>query len=35
VVWVAFLVVRIMAIMKGVNGQRFRIPVVSDFADKM
>jgi uncharacterized membrane protein len=35
VAWVAFLVVRIMAIMKGVNGQRFRIPMVSDFADKM
>lgn len=35
VAWVAFLVLRIMAIMKGVNGQRFRIPVVSDFADKM
>ena len=33
-VFVLFLVVRIMAIMKGVNGQRFRMPVISDFADK-
>lgn len=35
VVWIGFLVIRIMAIMKGVNGQRMRIPVVSDMADKM
>jgi uncharacterized membrane protein len=35
VVWLAFLVIRVMAIMKGVGGQRFRIPMVSDFADKM
>jgi uncharacterized membrane protein len=35
VVWLGFLVIRIMAIMKGVNGQRFRVPVISDFADKM
>lgn len=35
VVWLAFLVVRILAIVKGVGGQRFRLPVVSDFADKM
>ena len=34
-VWLGFLVVRILAIVKGVGGQRFRIPVVSDFADKM
>ena len=34
-IWVAFLVVRVMAIIKGVNGQRFRLPMVSDFADKM
>jgi len=25
----------VMAIIKGINGQRFRLPVVSDFADKM
>ena len=34
VVWIAFLVVRIIAIVKGVNGQRFRVPFISDFADK-
>ncbi len=34
VVWIAFLVVRIMCIVKGVNGQRFRVPVLSDMADK-
>jgi uncharacterized membrane protein len=34
VVWIAFLVVRIIAIVKGVNNQRFRVPVISDFADK-
>jgi uncharacterized membrane protein len=34
VVWIAFLVIRIIAIVKGVNGQRFRVPVISDFADK-
>ncbi|HEX7181775.1 MAG TPA: hypothetical protein VF756_08040 [Thermoanaerobaculia bacterium] len=30
----AFLVVRILAIMKGVNGQRFIIPGISDFASR-
>lgn len=35
VIWLAFLVARIMGIVKGVAGQRFRVPVVSDFADKM
>lgn len=34
-VWIGFLVVRIMAIMKGVAGGRMRVPVVSDLADKM
>ncbi len=34
-VWIAFLVIRIMCIVKGANGQRFRIPVVTDFAEKM
>src|SRR5947209_18337675 len=33
--WIAFLVIRVMAIVKGVNGQRFRLPLISDFADKM
>lgn len=32
--WVVTLVVRIMAIMKGVNGQRFLIPGLSDFANR-
>lgn len=35
VVWIGFLVVRVMCIVKGVGGQRFRIPVISDFASKM
>ncbi|HUP47559.1 MAG TPA: DUF4870 domain-containing protein [Thermoanaerobaculia bacterium] len=35
VVWIAFLVLRIICIVKGVNGQRYRVPVISDFADKM
>jgi uncharacterized membrane protein len=30
-----WLVVTIMAIMKALKGQRLRVPVVSDFADKM
>lgn len=33
-VWVAFLALRVVCIIKGVNGERFRIPVISDFADK-
>lgn len=35
VVWLGFLVVRIIALVKGVGGQRFRIPVITDFAEKM
>lgn len=35
VVWLGFLALRVICIVKGVNGQRFRIPMVSDFADKM
>lgn len=35
VVWLGFLVVRVMGIVKGVGGQRFRIPVVTDMAEKM
>ena len=34
VIWLGFLVIRIIAIIKGVNGQRFVVPVISDFADK-
>ena len=33
--WAGYLVVCIMGIMKAVNGQRLRIPGLSDFADKM
>lgn len=35
VIWIGYLIVDIMAMVKGFNGQRWRIPVVSDFADKM
>ena len=35
VVSIGFLVIRVMAIMKGVGGGRMRLPVISDFADKM
>jgi len=35
VIWLGFLVISIMAIMKAVKGERFRIPLVTDFAEKM
>lgn len=34
-VWIGFLVVRVMCIVKGTAGQRFRVPVVTDMAEKM
>jgi uncharacterized membrane protein len=34
VIWLGFLVLRIMCIVKGVGGQRFRIPLVTDWAEK-
>lgn len=34
-VWIGFLVIRVLCIIKAVNGERFRIPAISDFADKM
>lgn len=34
-VWIAFLVVRIMAIVKGVAGQRFAVPVLTDLGQKI
>jgi uncharacterized membrane protein len=34
-VWVGFLIVRILRIVKGVNGQRFIVPGVSQYADKV
>jgi len=35
VVWIGFLALSIMGIIKAVNGQRFRIPVLTDMAEKM
>ena len=35
VIWLGFLAIRIMCIVKGVGGQRFRVPVITDFAEKM
>jgi len=34
VVWLGFLAISIICIVKGVGGQRFRIPVITDFAEK-
>jgi fumarate reductase subunit D len=34
-IWLGFLAITILCIMKAVNGQRFRIPVITDFAEKM
>lgn len=34
VLWCVFVALHVIAIVKGVNGQRFRLPVISDFADK-
>lgn len=33
-VFLGFLVIRILAIMKGINGERFLIPGISDFANR-
>ena len=33
-VFLAFLVIRLMAIVKGLNGERFMVPVVSEYASK-
>lgn len=33
-IWLAFVVVRILCIVKGVNGQRFIIPGLSQYADR-
>jgi uncharacterized membrane protein len=33
-VFLAFLVIRLMAIVKGLNGERFMVPVVSEYANK-
>lgn len=34
VLWIAVIVVHVLAIVKGVNGQRFMIPYVSHYADQ-
>ena len=34
VMWLVFLVISIICIIKGINGQRYRIPVITDFAEK-
>jgi uncharacterized membrane protein len=34
VIWIAVIVVHIMAIVKGLNGQRFLIPGVSEYANR-
>jgi uncharacterized membrane protein len=35
IVWVGILVIHVMAIVKGVNGQRLVLPGVSQYADKI
>lgn len=35
VIWLGFLALSIVCIMKAVGGQRFRIPILTDFAEKM
>jgi len=35
VIWLGFLALRILCIVKAVGGQRFRIPVITDFAEKL
>ncbi len=34
IVFLGFLVIRILCITKGINGERFLIPAISDFANK-
>lgn len=34
ILWIGFLVISIICIIKGVNGERYRIPVITDFAEK-
>ena len=35
IVWIGFLILVIICIVKAVQGERFRIPVVTDLAEKM
>jgi uncharacterized membrane protein len=34
-VWIGFLAVSVICIVKAVNRERFRIPVITDMAEKM
>jgi uncharacterized membrane protein len=34
VVWLGFFAISIICIVKGIGGQRYRIPVITDFAEK-
>jgi uncharacterized membrane protein len=34
IMWLAFLAVSIICIVQGIGGKRFRIPVITDFAEK-
>jgi len=34
IVFFVFVVIRVIAIVKGVNGERFMVPVVSEYADR-
>ncbi|HSP34608.1 MAG TPA: DUF4870 domain-containing protein [Thermoanaerobaculia bacterium] len=34
-VWIGFIAISIVCIVKAVNGQRFRIPMITDMAEKM
>jgi uncharacterized membrane protein len=35
VIWLGFLIVDVMAMVKAFGGERMRIPVITDFAEKM
>lgn len=35
VVWLAFLIVRIIALIKGISGQRMSVPVLTDLGQKI
>src|SRR6476619_8236469 len=35
IIFIGYVVVQIIAIMKAINGQRFRVPTLTDFAEKM
>ena len=35
ILWLGYIALMILCIVKGVNGERFRLPVVTDFAEKL